>query len=474
MNPSLSLICVYNNVEQFNALVESFGCFRPEVEVIGLDNRSGRWKSAAEAYFEGAKKSNSQILVFSHQDIRFTDDSFLNVLREEFAANPLQVIGVAGAVPAPDGHGRTMVSGMYQGSKLMRHHTATGKTPVMTLDECLFATSREVLDCINFDAVTCDSWHFYAVDFCLQAGLHDIPSYVIPANLLHLSGGNRDASYYLAQEKIKKKYRRSFDCLATTCGWSATKFIDPYRPIVEDELDALMHADAQTSLFFYLPLAESFSLANTRFFPELDTLRSVSSIEALSADKEFFSTLDSLCNEEESLLSFVISFNNFIAAQNWLYNDLLDLKRDFVAATKEEFLTSQRYQVGHRFVPWQKSNFDIDAVDDPVIHVGTISFDAESRDFSNLLDCDAETIATALSDLVRRYSDSDFGIVGTTCLDVLMTWRSSQDELSLLLAKKHELDAIDREADAVRSAIEKSLAFRIGSGLSIIAGLFRR
>ena len=99
-NPLLSLICVYNDQSQFEELVNSLGNMRENVEIVGLDNRQAQWKSAASAYLEGISRASSQILVFSHQDIRFTDDSFLTELISELTCDPLQIIGVAGAVPA--------------------------------------------------------------------------------------------------------------------------------------------------------------------------------------------------------------------------------------------------------------------------------------------------------------------------------------------------------------------------------------
>lgn len=468
--PLLSLICVYNDRGQYDELVRSTGRLQKDIEFVGLDNRSGSWSSAASAYLEGASRASSSVLVFSHQDIRFVGDSFLLELVSELTKDPMQIIGVAGAIPVDGGHGRKMLSGMYQGSRLMRHHTASGKTAVMSLDECLFALGSKVLEKATFDDKTCDSWHFYAVDLCLQAKLESIPSYVTPANVLHLSGGNRDASYYLAQEKLKNKYKEDYDCIATTCGWTSTSYIDPYRPIVDDEIKALDSNHVGGAVCFYLPIRESMSLSNTCFFPSVESLSVVDSIEGTREDASFFAALDKMSAEDRRLLEFVTGLNNFIASQNWLYNDLLDLKSDFVESTKAELMSSARFRIGRFLAPWSYPKYgsllDASAESAP----GPLSFVDDVIDHSSILCNGTDDIISALSCYAKACDHSSLGAVGQKCLDVLSIWQDEKDELDRLRNKKLALEAIDREAADVKRAIEATFAFRLGSRLSRLVG----
>lgn len=468
--PLLSLICVYNDQDQYDELVRSTGSLQIDIEFVGLDNRSSCWSSAASAYLEGASRASSSVLVFSHQDIRFIDDSFLLELVSELTKDPMQIIGVAGAIPVDNGHGRKMLSGMYQGSKLMRHHTAFEKTAVMSLDECLFALGSEVLEEVTFDGKTCDSWHFYAVDMCLQARLKSISSYVIPANVLHLSGGNRDASYYLAQEKIKNKYKEDYDYIVTTCGWTSTSYIDPYRPIVDDEIMALTSNHIGGLVRFYLPVIESMRLSNTRFFPSVESLSAVNSIEGKDEDASFFAALYKMSVEDRRLLEFVTGFNNFVASQNWLYDDLLDLKRDFVESTKAELMSSARFRVGHLLVPWSCPKYGSLPVASAMSASGPISFVDDAIDYSSVLSNGTDDIISALSRYAKAYDRSSLGAVGQKSLDVLSIWQDEKDELDKLRNKKMALEAIDCEAAEVKRAIEATLAFRLGSGLSRLVG----
>ena len=468
--PLLSIICVYNDRDQYDELVRSTGSLQKDIEFVGLDNRSSSWGSAASAYLEGASRASSSLLVFSHQDIRFVDDSFLLELVSELTKNPMQIIGVAGAIPVDNGHGRKMLSGMYQGSRLMRHHTASVKTAVMSLDECLFALGSKVLEKVAFDDKTCDSWHFYAVDLCLQAHLKSIPSYVTPANVLHLSGGNRDASYYLAQERLKNKYKKDYGCIATTCGWTSTSYIDPYRPIVDDEIKALSSNHIGGAMRFYLPIHESMSFSNTCFFPSVESLFAVDLFEGTSEDASFFADLEKMSAGDRRLLEFVIRLNNFIASQNWLYNDLLDLKRDYVESTKAELTSSTRFRIGHLLAPWSHPNYG-SLHDAPAESVsGPFSFADDAIDFSTVLCNESDDIISALNRYAKDCNRLPLGIVGQKCLDVLSVWQDEKDELDKLRKKKQALETIDHEAAGVKQAIEATFAFRLGSGLSRLIG----
>ena len=45
---------------------------------------------------------------------------------------------------------------------------------------------------------------------------------------------------------------------------------------------------------------------------------------------------------------------NFISSKRWLYEDLRDLKRDYVVAVEEECRGTREYRLGTKFLPWIK------------------------------------------------------------------------------------------------------------------------
>ena len=63
----ISVICVYNNKKILdNCLLKSIKNQTTKVELILLDNREGRFKSAAEALNFGGEQANGKYLMFVH------------------------------------------------------------------------------------------------------------------------------------------------------------------------------------------------------------------------------------------------------------------------------------------------------------------------------------------------------------------------------------------------------------------------
>lgn len=336
----LSIACVYNKLEQFERFRHSVEDLPFRVQLIAMDNRERAWSSAAAAYNHAVDVAESDVVLFSHQDIVFLDGSFISEFIEKVRENHDLLVGVAGAVETEGGYCRKMVSGMYQGSKLWRHHTAESPTMVSTLDECLFGCHKDLFSKVHFDEETCNGWHFYAVDLSLQVQDADASVMVLPASVLHLSGGNRDDSYYVAQEKLKKKYAKSREVIVTTCGWTRTGFIDPYRPIVDDELAALDRAGISYSVRFFRSWNEVGNLCNKVFLPSLFPSDGFSDV--------------TLSEEGSRLYSGIAMVRNFISSKRWLYEDLRDLKRDYVVAVEEECRGTREYRLGTKFLPWIK------------------------------------------------------------------------------------------------------------------------
>lgn len=466
MQSKISIVCVYNDQVQFESMCSSalrFGL--SQIEIIGLDNRESRWESAAAAYNEGVKRSSAPYILFSHQDIVFTDSIFFADFIRELEEDDTQIIGVAGAKLTKGKTNRAMLSGMYQGSKLWRHHTIASKARVETLDECLFGCHKDIFKKLHFDENACDGWHFYAVDFCLQAGLKGVPSFVIPANVLHLSGGNRDASYYLSQEKIKKKYSEVFDVFATTCGWSRTEDIDPYRPIVEDELNALIESNISYGINFYRPMEEVFSLDNTYFLPSSCFLESAKDCHYCKQDAHLSQTLK---NDNYRIgYDILVAVNNFIAGKEWLLNDLLDLKADYIKSANEELATSPEYR--------PRREMNAKAILSSVVANANASSANHEVDKEVAFDGDVQTLNEQLEgafhsgtkqfvtflDSIDRYLVSNSYVAGEMTEWARLLLAESSSNLSRIFNLKRANDQIDEIADCVRSLYVKLFRYRI-------------
>ncbi len=232
MDFTITLVCVYNDTSQFNALLnrslQNIGWGGGNSTLL-INNINRRYSSCAEAYNCELQQHGNElgdILVFLHQDIAFDNDDGLERIKTELQTNPDQILGFAGM---PSG-GRTISNLRYFSSK--RFITASQlseKTEVESLDECCFAMTRNLYDKIRFDERTCGHWHLYAVDFCYEARRRfGTKSYVLPESIYHKydEGGLQvDLHFLWTLWKMRTKYHRSVPMIYTPCYIVSTNFI---------------------------------------------------------------------------------------------------------------------------------------------------------------------------------------------------------------------------------------------------------
>ena len=231
-NSEIALICVYNDSVQYQAMVDSAPSKRigNGIEVVGVDNTNNRFSSAASALNFGARQTGGDnILVFLHQDIRFLSASFLERLKNVVRAHPQRIFGIAGSRTSRKDS--PMISNITEGSGRVYDTLGSSIEEVFTLDECLLACTYNMFGVLGgFDAHTCNGWHLYGADLCLSAKLKKIPSYVIDAHdVLHISGGKRDATFYACERLLAQKYAKDFSQVKTPCTWFPTGWrYEPY------------------------------------------------------------------------------------------------------------------------------------------------------------------------------------------------------------------------------------------------------
>lgn len=202
----MSIICVYNNeniLEEY--LIKSLNRQTEKYELILIDNRENKFKSAASALNFGAKKAHGEYLVFAHQDIYFSDENWIkNTTKQLKNLNNTGIVGVAG---------KTIDS-------LVRSNIKQGLNPVdvspfkigkaekaSTLDECLFIIPKTVFDKYNLNEDICDDWHLYAVEYVYNIKNQGLEAYIIPTTLEHRSkGASMSETYYTTLPKLQKKY----------------------------------------------------------------------------------------------------------------------------------------------------------------------------------------------------------------------------------------------------------------------------
>ena len=215
----ISVICVYNNKEILeNCLLESIKNQTTKAELILLDNREGRFKSAAEALNYGGEQAKGKYLMFIHQDMILK--SYLCIEKVERILDKLANFGVVG------------VAGKYKNAKAVITNIKHGipkkaageihiKKPekVQTVDECLIIIPKTVFGILQFDEKVCSDWHLYAVDYCLSVKRLGFDSYVIPMFAYHKSlGYPMSKKYFIVLKKIIKKHKNYYKMIYTTVG----------------------------------------------------------------------------------------------------------------------------------------------------------------------------------------------------------------------------------------------------------------
>lgn len=221
---NFTIISVYNNRQLLQECLQSSVESQQDisVELKLIDNTDNKFPNAKLAYESALDNCTGKYIIFSHQDIRFLNEKELYNIFNRLETMNFGIVGVAGV------NGRDIISNIYHGEKPMKvtEYNITQETPCETVDECLFIIKNEDKYINLFRKLCCDSWHMYAVEYCLLCRQQSEKVYVIPANIYHVSPGNSyDESYYKQLRKIAKKYKGSFERINCTMGYWHTNTI---------------------------------------------------------------------------------------------------------------------------------------------------------------------------------------------------------------------------------------------------------
>lgn len=235
----IAIISVYNNKKLNEQMLESALESKGELSCLfySVDNTdNAQFHSAAEAYNSVLNVlPNTEVLVFCHQDILFLHNS-LQTIYDLCSNNKKTLFGAAGVENVGHGDKARIISSMAAEQEGWNFTTLPKGTTqdVFTLDECLICGSRELFETLRFDEQVCDGWHLYAAELCMQCHVKGIDVKVFDADIVHLSGGTTDSSFYACEKKLVKKYRKNFPIISYTCGWAYTNpvryaFLKMYR-----------------------------------------------------------------------------------------------------------------------------------------------------------------------------------------------------------------------------------------------------
>lgn len=214
----ISIVCVYNNREILtDYLLKGLGRQTTKFELLLVDNSGNRFKSASTALTSGGKMATSKYVMFVHQDILLQSDTWLG--DAEALLDSIEDLCVAGIAGMRDR--RTKMSNMTQGNPpmLVGNFRVQEPVKVQTLDECLLIIPKKLFGELVFDESLCDTWHLYAVDYCLSAKRRGLDSFVLPLPAHHRSAGySMSNDYYRCLGGIFRKHGAVFPWICTTVG----------------------------------------------------------------------------------------------------------------------------------------------------------------------------------------------------------------------------------------------------------------
>lgn len=223
----IAVVTVYNNAVLLNQMLESMNNVKGNIAIQtvcinNIDNQG--FTSAAAAYNHAVEHlCDADIYVFCHQDIVFLDGIFERII-ELCKGETHTLFGAAGVKNTGHGGKNRIISSMAVIQEGWNYKTLEKESieDVFSLDECLIAGHRNVFEKVRFDDITCSGWHLYAADLSMGCHLKGISVKVFDANIIYLSGGNQDKSFYDIEKKLVNKYRKHFSVISYTCGWAYT------------------------------------------------------------------------------------------------------------------------------------------------------------------------------------------------------------------------------------------------------------
>jgi hypothetical protein len=239
----ISIVCVYNNERLLaDFLLDSLSRQTVHYELITIDNTKNQFTSAAQALNCGGRKARGKYIMFVHQDIRLCSNEWL--YDAERMLDSLPNLGVAGTAGRKEGS--CILANLTNGTPPTAAGTQIPEpVAVQTLDECLTIVPRDIFNVLQFDEITCDGWHLYAVEYCVSSTLLGFALYVLPSYTYHASQGTSSTptepidrlisrcpmtepaflpkEYYAALKKVIKKHKNNVSTIHTVFGdWSTS------------------------------------------------------------------------------------------------------------------------------------------------------------------------------------------------------------------------------------------------------------
>lgn len=215
----ISIVCVYNDLNQYNKLCESLEKQTVVCELVGIDNRGHRFLSNSEAFNSVINSINTEFVVFCHQDIIFPNEHSLELfLNDMEKINESDLIGSAGVTFRTSG----IVSNLKNkpDSDFVGRRRLNQIEETNVLDECLFGGRTSRFKKRLFDEKLCDGWHLYAVDQCIYNYIRGDKVFISPVTMYHASAGIPKKDFFDNFNRMCKRYHKDIKFIRT-CTWES-------------------------------------------------------------------------------------------------------------------------------------------------------------------------------------------------------------------------------------------------------------
>ena len=237
----ISVVCAYENPQILNNwLLRSLKTQTGEHEIITVDTAGHGFRCAAQALNFGGKRGKGKYIMFVHQDVYLVSPFWLTDAESLLDTVPnLGIAGVIGSIEKGVRVSERMRNVIAHGDDMQQiGNPINSPERVQTLDELLLIVPREVFQEYQFDEDTCDNWHLYGVDYCLNMLTIGKGVYVIPLYVVHKSKGassdrfpsifnfGLSREYYRTLARVSSKHKKEFVWIYTTSGygkWQTTK-----------------------------------------------------------------------------------------------------------------------------------------------------------------------------------------------------------------------------------------------------------
>lgn len=157
-------------------IADTIGC---DYELVVIDNSNNQY-NIFQAYNEGVKRSQGEVLCFMHEDILFRSNNWGNDILDVFDDKTIGLVGFAGThflssspfywtnSPFISEHNLTNDKGVVLECFQDEYYNANGIVDLVAVDGFCFFIKKQLFESIRFDDKTYSGFHAYDMDICMQ------------------------------------------------------------------------------------------------------------------------------------------------------------------------------------------------------------------------------------------------------------------------------------------------------------------